>query len=55
MHEDRLTDCDLILGLPALEVDAVGLSAIRPFTIYRTFKKMFGKTILDHQFTCIHR
>ena len=34
MSEDRCTDCDLILGLPALEIDAVGLSAIRHFTIY---------------------
>ena len=34
MREDRCTDWDLILGLPALEVDADGLSAIRHFTIY---------------------
>ena len=27
-------DCDLVLGLPSLEVDAVGLSAIRHFTIH---------------------
>ena len=33
--DDRCTDCDLVLGLPALEVDAVGLSAIRYFTIYQ--------------------
>ena len=37
MHEGRCTDFDLILGLPGLEVDAVGLSAIRHFTVYLRF------------------
>ena len=37
MCGDRCADFDLILGLPALEVDAVGLSAIRHFTIYSKF------------------
>ena len=37
MHEGKCADLDLILGLPALDVDAVGLSAIRHSTIYQNF------------------
>ena len=33
MHVGKCTDLDVILGLPALDVDAVGLSAIRHSTI----------------------
>ena len=34
MREGKCTNLDLILGLPALVVDVVGLSAIRHSTIY---------------------
>ena len=37
MHEGKCTDLDLVLGLPALDVDAVGLSAIRHSTICQNF------------------
>ena len=33
----KCTDLDLILGLPALDVDAMGLSAIRHSTISQNF------------------
>ena len=41
MHEDKCADLDLILGLPALDIDAVGLSAIRHSTILSTFCSLF--------------
>ena len=34
MCEGMWADLDLVLGLPALDVDVVGLSAIRHSTIY---------------------
>ena len=33
MHEGKCTDLDLILGLPALDVDVMGLSAIRHYNL----------------------
>ena len=43
MHEGKCTDLDLILGLPALDVDAVGLSAIRHSTLPKIFLLPFLK------------
>ena len=37
MCEGKCTDLDLVLCLPALDVDAVGLAAIRHSTICQTF------------------
>ena len=37
IHVGKCTDLDLILGLPALDVDAVGLSAIRHSTTRQKF------------------
>ena len=37
MHEGKCTDLDLVLSLPALDVDAVGLSAIGHSTICQKF------------------
>ena len=36
-HGGKCTDLDLVLGLPALDVDVVGLSAIRYSTIWQNF------------------
>ena len=33
IHVSKCTDCDLVLGLPALDVDAIGLCVIRHSTI----------------------
>ena len=35
MHEGKCTDLDHVLDLPALDVDVMGLSAIRHSTIYQ--------------------
>ena len=37
IHVGKCADLDLILGLPALDVDAMGLSAIRHSTICQNF------------------
>ena len=57
MHEGKCSDLDLILGLPALDVDAVGLSALRHSTICQNFVAISKIVIetLGNQFTCVHR
>ena len=57
MHEGKCTDLDLVLGLPALDIDAVGLSAIRHSTICQNFVATSKIVIemLGHQFTYVHR
>ena len=37
IHEGKCADLDLVLGLPALDVDAMVLSAIRESTSYQNF------------------
>ena len=37
IDEGKCADLDLVLGLPALDVDVVGLSAIRHSTICQNF------------------
>ena len=37
IHVGKCADLDLVLGLPALDVDTVGLSAIRHSTICQNF------------------
>ena len=45
MHEGKCADLDLILGLPALVIDVMGLSAIRDSTIYLNFVATSKNTI----------
>ena len=57
MREGKCADLDLVLGLPALDIDAMSLSAIRHSTIYQnsvTTPKIIVK-MLGHQFIYVHR
>ena len=54
MHEGKCTDIDLILGLPALDVDAVGLSAIRHSTICQNFVVATSKIVIESVRSSIH-
>ena len=53
MHEGRCADLNLALGLPTLDVDAVGLSAIRHSTICQNVVAT-SKIIMENVGSSIH-
>ena len=53
MNEEKCADLDLSLGLPALDVDAVGLSAIRHSTICQNFVAT-SKIVIENVRSSIH-
>ena len=53
MHEGKCTDLDLILGLPALDVDVMGLSAIGHSTICQNFVAT-SKIVIENVRSSIH-